>query len=654
MNLDRCLKTVCFATLFAEIAVHADTPYNGANPDDVAAWNAATATKLTVAANDTVAITNGEFTLEAGVPSFGAGSTFEILDGAKLFATNSARTFTLSADNSRIFMDGGYLRANINDKYGLFSGTPKNCRWDLVNGSTVYMTGSKGYPYLSGSNNVISVVNSTNNFDNGNAGHIGRSMKFYKAEDCVWAFTNSYVTSFTIGFGNAPADESTYNASGYNGYARRNRLIFHNSRASLYNTARGLHFGARNITNQSFSNRVEVTGTSGNLVLRRIQMRGFADVFRMEGGTVNIAGWSSGGLFMSGEFNRFENAGGTLTIGDNGVRLSNHGNIFLNCGGTLSKSATVGGVSNRIELTSGTISGAVTLNGGTNLYVQTGGTASGAATVGGIANRLEMSAGTRTGSVTASGTNGVVSLSGGLFKAELTMSGASNVYEHVSGVSTGNVTVAGFGNTLYFRGGTHWGQYRQALVFNANTTNNTVVIDDAEFIHHGTFGKSYANGVGWPYTNCPNCAIEFRGAAPTFRVTSNKQGSNSTPWHTVNLGKGTEPMRDPVRLRFILPKAPYAEAPFRSEYSSGYNAVLDGNAVIEVDDSNLPRSHGRLRYPLVYDMGTFASGTRIDVDSLNKVNHELGTIGENMKFVRSGGTLYVEIASKAATKFYVR
>jgi hypothetical protein len=36
------------------------------------------------------------------------------------------------------------------------------------------------------------------------------------------------------------------------------------------------------------------------------------------------------------------------------------------------------------------------------------------------------------------------------------------------------------------------------------------------------------------------------------------------------------------------------------------------------------------------------------------VNHELGTIGENMKFVRSGGTLYVEIASKAATKFYVR
>ena len=584
-------------------------------------------------------------------PSVGPGATFNILDGAELFATNSARNFALSADNSRIFMDGGYLRAYINDKYGLFSGTPQNCRWDLVNGSTVYMTGGNGYPYLSGSNNVISVVNSTNNFDNGNAGHIGRSMKFYKAEDCVWAFTNSYVTSFIIGFGNSNDDSSTYNLANYNGYARRNRLIFHNSRATLYNTDRGLYFGARNLTNQSFSNRVEVTGSSGNLVLRLINMRGFSDVFRMEGGTVS----ASAGLRMTGEFNRFENAGGTVTIVNNGITISNHDNVLKNCGGTLSnsKTTTVGGVSNRIELTSGTISGAVTLNGGTNLYVQTGGTASGATTVGGTTNRLEMSGGTRTGAVTVSGRNDVFRLSGGLLKAALTMSGASNVYEQVSGVSTGNVTVAGFGNTLYFRGGTHWGQYRQALVFNANTTNNMVVIDDAEFIHHGTFGKSYSDGVGWPYVNTPNCAIEFRGSAPKFRVTSPNQANNSTPWHTVNLGKGTEPLQDPVRLRFILPQTPYAEAPFRSEVS-GHNAVLDGNAVIEVDDSNLPRSHGKLRYPLVYDKGTFSSGSRINVESLNRVNRELGTIGEDMKFVRSGGTLYVEIASKAATKIYVR
>ena len=285
MNIDRYIRALCFAILFAfaGLAVHAGTTYNGANTDDVAAWNTATATKLTVAADDTVSIKNGEFQLTAGTPSFGAGSTFEILDGAKLFATNSTKQFALTADNSRILMDGGYLRANIDDKFGLFSGTPKNCRWDLVNGSTVYMTGSNGYPYLSGSNNVICVVNSTNNFNNAaSSTHIARSMKFYKAEDCVWAFTNSYLKSFLIGFGNSNEDTSKYGGASYNGYARRNRLILHNSKTELYNTTRGLQFGARNIINQSLSNRVEVTGTSGKLVLRMVQMRGFADVIRME------------------------------------------------------------------------------------------------------------------------------------------------------------------------------------------------------------------------------------------------------------------------------------------------------------------------------------------------------------------------------------
>jgi hypothetical protein len=266
-----------------------------------------------------------------------------------------------------------------------------------------------------------------------------------------------------------------------------------------------------------------------------------------------------------------------------------------------------------------------------------------------------MSAGTRTGAVTATGTNCVFSLSGGLFKAALTMNGVSNVYEHVGGVSTGNVTVAGFGNTLYFRGGSHLGQYRQALAFTENTTINTVVIDDAVFIHHGTFGKSYANLVGWPYTNCPNCAIEFRGAAPKFRVTSSKQAANSEPSHTVNLGKGTEPMKDPVRLRFVLPETPYEAAPFRSEVW-GHWIVLDGNAVIEVDDSGMPRNHGRMRYPLIYDEYNYHANQSlsVNVESLNAVNRALGTIGDNMTFVRDGKTLYIEIKSNCGTFLMVK
>ena len=628
------MRLIAFLFLAGVLAATGETVYDGAVETDVAAWNAATATKLNVAANDTVTITNGVFELLNGDPAFGTASTFRIMAGAELYATNAARTFALSADNSRILLDGGYLEANVHDKYGLFSGTPKNCRWDLVNGSTVDMTGTYAYPQMSGSNNVVCVVNSTNLFASSSGTHKARSMKFYKAEDCAWAFTNSHVRSFCIGFGNSNEDTSTYNAAYYNGYARRNRLIFHDSTVSLYNTARGLHFGARNITNQSFSNRVEVTGTSGKLTLSRLQMRGYADVFRMEGSTVNLAGWNNGGIFMTGEYNRFENAGGTLTIGSNGVQLSNHGNVFENCGGTLSAATSLGGVSNRVELSAGTISGAVTLNGTTNAYVQTGGTASGATTI--------------------NGTNCVFKLSGGLFNAALTMKGVSNTYEHVGGISTGNVTVAGFGNTLHFKGGTHWGQYRGALVFSENTTNNTVVIDDAEFIHHGTFGKSYASKVGWPYTNCPNCAIEFRGTTPKFRVTSSLQGVNSEPYHTVNLGKGTEPMQDPVRLRYILPATPYATAPFRSEVTSRW-IVLDGNAVIEVDDSNLPSRHSKMRYPLIYDKYSFHNdGSAVNVDSLNTVNHALGTLGENMTLVRSGTTLYVDVYSYSGTMIYFR
>ena len=664
MNMNRYIKVLCFATLFAAacftaLAVRAETTYNGANPDDVATWNTATATKLTVEENDSVAITNGEFELVAGVPSFGEGSTFKILDGAKLFATNSARQFALTADNSRILMDGGYLAMSLgsvsgSSHKGLFVDTASNCRWDLSNGSTISVSGYYGWPQMSGSNNVISVVNSTNYFPT--SSHVARSMKFYKAEDCVWSLTNAYLSSFSIAFGN-PGDQSSssYQTASYNGYARRNRLIFHDSIATLANKL-GLSLGSQKegFTNESFSNRVEVTGTSGSVTLKCIKMRGFADVFRMEGGTLSIESSQS---YMNGTNNRFENAGGTVKIHDDGLALLEvgRGNVFSNCGGTWSKQIVVNGVSNSVELTSGTISGAVTLEGGTNLYTQTGGTADGATTVGGTTNRLEMAGGTRTGDVTLNGTNGVFRLSGGLFTAALTMNGVSNIYEHVSGVSTGDVTVAGFGNTLYFKGGTHWGQYRAALRFTENTTNNTVVIDDAEFIHHGTFGKSYSSGNGYPYTNSPNCAIEFRGAAPKFRVTSSKQAANSTPNHTVNLGRGTEPMQDPVRLRFVLPETPYEEAPFRSEVYSHW-VVLDGNAVIEVDDSNLPKSHGKLRYPLIYDDYNFHANSTlsINVESLNAVNRALGTIGENMTLVRDGKTLYVEIKSSGGFVLVVR
>lgn len=471
-----------------------------------------------------------------------------------------------------------------------------------------------------------------------------------------------------IGFGNSNEDGSSYNAGGYNGYARRNRLVFHNSTVALYNTARGLHFGARNIANQSFSNRVDVTGTSGNLDLRRIQMRGFADVFHMEGGSVNINGSGGGGLFMSGEFNRFENAGGTLTIGDNGVQLSNHGNVFENCGGTLGKSATVGGVSNRIELTSGTISGGVTLTGGTNLYVQTGGTASGATTLNGMANRLELAGGTRTGAVTLNGTNGVFRLSGGLFQAKLAMNGISNLYENASGVSTSMVAVAGLGNTLVIGPGTEL--YNKNLDSNtqvnglsfSGATSCTLVISNGTFISRSSLAGASGSKPAW-WINCPGSAIEFRGRNPSFVFPQ-----NGSYYHPMYIGRDTEaypedsPLPDPVRLRFVPPADNFAAAPLRNETTStstqgNYCIRMCGNAVIEVSDKELPpRSErtSKIRVPLIYCRNSFGGrlgdATRMERLNANAILPE----GAKLVYDSSAKTLYCELAPKYGTMIFIR
>jgi hypothetical protein len=621
MNLDRCLKTLCFATLFAEASFAVNYAGPGGDMADPANWTGATLPGTTDAVTfGPTAVPSSGLTLSAPV-TFGA-STIDA-GFANLLPVNlsgySYKGAALSVKSDATFQNGFFTNTTLSvaaNKTLTLSGAAGQCELKLTSDNTPFGEGSvlhvtEGATFRPGGTQFRPIASSTTMLIDKRATLDCLSM----GANYNLAFFIRGVANVTLVVDNATAKFFTLNVgsaeSGNTKSMVRNSLFsFRNGSTVTFSSlggqsSRGFHLGYQG--GYATSNRVEFVDSS----IKNAQ-----------------------GLYVDGIYNTVLISNSTVNF-----KINTHANGRCN-------SLLLHGNS--------TFSGSVSLGGSTNLYVQTGGTASGATTVGGTTNRLEMSGGTRTGAVTVSGRNDEFRLSGGLFKAALTMSGVSNVYEHVSGVSTGNVTVAGFGNTLYFRGGTHWGQYRQALVFNANTTNNMVVIDDAEFIHHGTFGKSYSDGVGWPYVNTPNCAIEFRGAAPKFRVTSPNQANNSTPWHTVNLGKGREPLQDPVRLRFILPKAPYAEAPFRSEFSSRYYAVLDGNAVIEVDDSNLPRSHGRLRYPLVYDMGTFGNGTRIDVDSLNKVNHELGTIGEDMKFVRSGGTLYVEIASKAATKFYVR
>ena len=674
MNMNRYIKVLCFATLFAAacftaLAVRAETTYNGANPDDVATWNTATATKLTVEENDSVAITNGEFELVAGVPSFGEGSTFKILDGAKLFATNSARQFALTADNSRILMDGGYLAMSIgsgsgSSHKGLFVDTASNCRWDLSNGSTISVSGYWGFPQMSGSNNVICVVNSTNYFPD--SSHLARSMKFYKAEDCVWSFTNAYLSSFSIAFGNPGDQRSGYKIDIYNGYARRNRLIFHDSIATLANEL-GLSLGSQSegFTNESFSNRVEVTGTSGSVTLKCIKMQGFADVFRMEGGTLSIEGLQS---YMNGTNNRFENAGGTVKIHNDGLALLEvgRGNVFSNCGGTWDKPIVVNGVSNHVELSSGTISGAVELDGSTNLYVQTGGTASGATTVGGMANRLEMAAGTRTGSVTASGTNGVVSLSGGVYNANISLAMESNSFFVDGGAVTSRVFIAGTGNTLAIGAGAElYNDVSGATKVNGlsftSATNCTLVVSNGTFTSRTSLAGTSGSKPAW-WINCPGSAIEFRGRTPSFVFPWN--GSYYHPMY-IGMSNATypesSPLPDPVRLRFVPPAENFAAAPIRNTTSTtstkgNYCIRVYGNAVIEVSDKEIPRSERtrKIRVPLMYCRNSFG-GMLQDETRMEQINAG-AILPERAKLVydQSTKTLYCELPSLGGLIFVLR
>ncbi len=632
MNLDRCLKTLCFATLFAEASFAVNYAGPGGDMADPANWTGATLPGTTDAVTfGPTAVPSSGLTLSAPV-TFGA-STIDA-GFANLLPVNlsgySYKGAALSVKSDATFQNGFFTNTTLSvaaNKTLTLSGAAGQCElkltsavsiWNsaLDSGATLHITDGAtfrpggNYFYIRGAGSAVRIDNDATLDCMGMGAGYTQAFKFLSAANVTLVVDRATAKFYTLNVGVSESQGS----NGNYGLVRNSLFSFRNGSTVTFrklsnSSSRGFHLGLNG--SYSSSNRVEIVDSNVSTDGQGLYMGGICDTVVISNSTVNLP----------------------ITVGFSKSVVPNC-NVILLQGGSA-------------------FSGAVTLGGTTNLYLQTGGTASGATTVGGTMNRLEMSGGTRTGAVTVSGRNDEFRLSGGLFKAALTMSGVSNVYEHVSGVSTGNVTVAGLDNTLYFRGGTHWGQYRTALVFNANTTNGTVVIDDAEFIHHGTFGKYYKDGVGWPYTNCPNCAIEFRGAAPKFRVTSALQAANSVPWDVVNLGKGTEPMKDPVRLRFVLPDTPYATAPFRSEVSDR-NAILDGNAVIEVDDAGLPRNHGRMRYPLIYAADSFQRGSRINVERLNTVNRALGTIGEKMTLVRDGTTLYVEIASKAATKFYVR
>ena len=135
-------------------------------------------------------------------------------------------------------------------------------------------------------------------------------------------------------------------------------------------------------------------------------------------------------------------------------------------------------------------------------------------------------------------------------------------------------------------------------------------------------------GPGWeaiPFTNCPNCRIELQGDSPSLEVTSNKRySSDGGSWYSLALGNSHDPgpLRDPLRLKYVLPRAAYAEAPVRVTSAT---AVLGGNAELDFDAASFKWPARTTRIPLIYNGAAFKGyGNRlyINVAGLNSTNAE--------------------------------
>ena len=576
-------------------------------------------------------VTGGSATFQNGtisnITSFAVGEDSSVTFTNGVFLNQPQnKAFVLNKNNSSLVIDGSTNVVAVNDKYVFFANDPTlaGCLLDVRNGGLLQTAGYSEYSHISGTGNTFLIRDGGTVLVNGgssSSAHVGRGFKFYKATDCTLAITNGTLGLFVLTFGNAQPNETQYSSGAYNGLAVRNRAIFHNATISVYNTNRGLNFGSTVNPNQSYSNRVDVTGTSGTLTLSRVSMRGAWDVFRMEGSTVKMDGWGSGGLFLEGQSNRFENAGGTLTLGNNGVHLTGTGNVYEICGGTgPDKSVSVRGMDNVYRLSSG-IQNAATI------------------TTGNMSNRVE--------------------ITGGVSLAKLVMDGTNNAAWVTGGTVTGTVSFAGRDNCVTVTGGeVNLASWCDGLRFENGSSNSVFCVSNTTVVKSGSFSRNWSSeGILYPFTNCPNCALEFRGAQPLFKVTSAKVSSTADPYPGVALGLDGAEMEHPLRLRYVVPDAGYETAPFQNVAGSNHNVELYDNAVFEVVLASGERPQTTLMVPLLYDQGGFwnrkHSKSSIDIEGLNA--HailpfpELGT-----RLIRENNTVFVRIPSGRGTMVLFR
>ena len=278
---------------------------------------------------------------------------------------------------------------------------------------------------------------------------------------------------------------------------------------------------------------------------------------------------------------------------------------------------------------------------GNSFAVEGGSLSVGLISVSGSGNRLSFSGCTLNGGVQLKGENGVVTFGAG---SVCTMPTRDKGLQFANDVSSGSKLVV----------------------------SNAQIECQGAICGSRPVGGSIWENVASVYTNCPGSAIEFRGSSPCLKITSSWTKHNEGYWFCAAFGSfaagvlGTEPLCDPLALRFVLPRTPYAQAPLQGAAqtsSGGRPIVLAGNARIEVDIGEFRPTRNVYRMPLISDINNFTQADSkneqgpffmLDIESLNRNNAGTLPIGSRLVYEKDGKTGRIDIVFQRGFAIHLR
>ena len=347
---------------------------------------------------------------------------------------------------------------------------------------------------------------------------------------------------------------------------------------------------------------------------------------------------------------------------------------FAFTGGTFDAPVTMSGTNGVFALTGGEGTGAITMNGASNMVAFTGGKWTGTITMDGASNAVTITGGNlnHSSALQVLGTSNVFTIADTavVTGTYTTVSGAGARLVQNGGTAYGGIQLTGNGVTAHLKNGaTRWSQHKSnGLQFKHGVRNAVLVIEDATYENNGNFCGDYKGSgyvytdAGCIYTNCPGSAIEFRGTHPKLINSEATLYAGGGVYVAMTLGSftpgtastgpnlGTEPLDNPVALRYILPANGYAEAPLQGACSrdTGRPIALCGNARIEVDASGYSRPKTKTRIPLVTDVANFTvyGNLMLDIDALNRNNVANLPEDSKLEYVAADKTLYLTFKSR--------